>query len=120
MKSDPLRTPERGNLFAGAEGLHPTERTDTLVAAGGVGIERIVSHGHSSPQGFWYDQEQEEWVVLVSGKARLEFESDPGSLELNPGDWVRIPAGCRHRVDWTDPEVDTVWLAVFYDGTDRP
>jgi len=87
----------------------PEERFDTLFASPGTRIERIVSHGHASPPGFWYDQEQAEWVMVVQGEAVLVF-ADGERQALAPGDWLLIPAGCRHRVAATGP--DTVWLAV--------
>jgi cupin 2 domain-containing protein len=85
---------------------------EELIRTDGVRVERIVSHGHASPPGFWYDQKEREWVMLLSGCARLRFEDD--TVELNPGDWVNIPAHARHRVEWTKPGVDSVWLAIFY------
>ena len=104
---------DRGNLFDRADSLAGEEKIDRLVSSGGVRIERIVSHGHRSPQGFWYDQEEEEWVVVLRGRARLEFDPGGEVVDLEPGDWIRIPAHRRHRVAWTEPDVDTVWLAVF-------
>ena len=76
-------------------------------------IERIVSHGHASPADFWYDQEEAEWVLLVQGSALLAF-ADGRETALEAGDYVHIPAHCRHRVVQTDPNMPTVWLAVFY------
>lgn len=75
-------------------------------------IERIISHGHASPEGFWYDQPLNEWVILLKGVARLQFED--GMVEMKPGDYVNIPAHKNHRVDWTTPEELTIWLAVHY------
>ena len=75
-------------------------------------LERIVSHGHSSPEGFWYDQPEDEWVMLLQGAARLEFEDS--LMEMRPGDCLNIPAHRRHRVAWTTPEGPTVWLALFH------
>ena len=83
----------------------------------GVRVERIVSRAYSSPPGFWYDQEEDEWVMVFSGSARLEFaavDTAPETLQLDAGDHVLIPAHTRHRVAWTDPDQDTIWLAVFY------
>lgn len=77
-------------------------------------IERIVSTGQASPPGFWYDQEEGEWVVVLTGAARLLIEGEPKPRCLGPGDFVDLPAHTRHRVEWTDPDVPTVWLAVFY------
>ncbi len=78
-----------------------------------VRVERIVSRGHSSPPGFWYDQTDNEWVILLSGSARLLFQGERDPISLGPGDYLDIPAHKRHRVEWTDPDQDTVWLAVF-------
>ena len=79
--------------------------------SGSVRIERIVSTGQTSPEGFWYDQGWNEFVLVVQGAARLEIEGE-GERPLGPGDWVMIPARTRHRVSWTDPDRTTVWLAV--------
>lgn len=99
------------NLFANIPGELPGELTEALAELGPVRIERIVSRGHVSPEGFWYDQAGAEWVVLLQGRARLEL--DPGGeLELTPGDWISLPTHRRHRVAWTDPDVDSIWLAV--------
>lgn len=104
------------NLFAGLANDLPDEVVTTLLEAGTLRIERIVSQGQTSPDGFWYDQEQHEWVVLVAGAARLRFEKK--TVELRPGDFVNIPAHTKHRVEWTTPDQPTVWLAVFY-GRER-
>ena len=82
-----------------------------LLSEPGIRIERIVSLGHASPEGFWYDQEEGEWVLLLKGAARLRFEGGE-PIELQPGSFVNIPAHRRHRVEWTDPGGPTVWLAV--------
>ncbi|HEX7912172.1 MAG TPA: cupin domain-containing protein [Paraburkholderia sp.] len=92
----------------------PGEQVDALVEQGGVTIERIVSMGHASPPGFWYDSPRAEWVVLLSGAAALEFEGDPKLHLLKSGDHVLIEARCRHRVAWTSGEEPSVWLAVYY------
>lgn len=104
---------ERGNLLVSLGARGGDELFTTLVQRPGVRVERIVSHGQSSPAGFWYDQDESELVLLVAGSARLEVEGS-GELALEPGDWIDLPARCRHRVSWTDPEAATVWLAVFY------
>ena len=77
-------------------------------------IERIVSHGQSSPEGYWYDQEENEFVVLLSGEAHLIFEGEDIPIELAKGDALLIPSRKKHRVDWTSPDEDTVWLTVHY------
>lgn len=107
-------SPVPHDLFAGIPGVLPEELNQTLLESGSMRIERIVSRGHASPEGFWYDQEQNEWVVLLSGRARLRFEGEE-PLELHPGSCVNIPAHTRHRVDWTDPSQPTIWLAVHYE-----
>lgn len=101
------------NLFEGIPDELPEELIEVLAGGSGVRIERIVSDGHASPEGFWYDQEQSEWVLLVSGSAVLEFEDR--KVEMNPGDHLLIPAHRRHRVGSTAATVKTIWLAVFYD-----
>lgn len=102
------------NLFADLPTDLPAELVQTLAAATGVRIERIVSHGHASPPDFWYDQDEAEWVMVVRGAARLRFED--GTVEMRPGDFVNIPAHRRHRVEWTTPDEPTIWLVVFYGG----
>lgn len=107
------------NLLADLPRHLPDEEIATLLAAGDVRIERIVSHGHSSPDDFWYDQEQHEWVMVLKGAARLRFEGEDQPREMKPGDWVYIPAHQKHRVEWTTPDEPTVWLAVHHGNRDR-
>ena len=80
----------------------------------GARLERIVSRGHRTPDGEWYDQEWDEWVVVLSGRATLLVEGEPEPIPLVPGDSLVLPAHVRHRVEWTDPAADTVWLALHY------
>ena len=103
------------NLFTDLPSQLPDELITILNDAADVRIERIVSHGHVSPKDFWYDQEQHEWVVVLKGTARLQFED--GEVEMKVGDFVNIPAHKKHRVDWTTPDEPTIWLAVFYRET---
>lgn len=102
----------RGNLLAGLPPRLAEEQVERLVDGATVRIERIVSTGQASPPGFWYDQPDDEFVVLLSGAARLRFEADDLLLDLEAGDWVEIPAHTRHRVEWTQADPPTVWLAV--------
>src|SRR5687767_8103805 len=102
-----------GNLLAGLPAPLPAELVEPLLMASGFRVERIVSHGHASPAGFWYDQDEHEWVLLVSGAARLRFEDEADPVEMVPGSYVDIPAHRRHRVEWTAPDRFTVWLAIF-------
>ena len=101
------------NLFHTIPADLPTELFDTLLENGSVRIERIVSRGHATPAGQWYDQDRHEWVLLLQGAARPALP-DGRELELAPGAWPEIPARRRHRAAWTDPAQDTVWLAVHY------
>lgn len=98
------------NLLAPLPNASGAEYIEELHAASGVCIQRIVSHGQASPEGFWYDQAQEEWVAILQGRARVRFED--GVVEMSAGDYLLIPAHRRHRVDWTDPDRATIWLAV--------
>jgi len=90
------------------------ERVDQLLQRPGVRIERIVSCGQASPPGFWYDQDEGEWIMLLSGRAGLRLEHEHWTRLLTAGDCLDIPAHCRHRVEWTALDVTTLWLAVFY------
>lgn len=91
------------------------EEVRELFAVPGLKVERIVSHQHISPPGFWYDQPSDEFVMLVSGAAELEFD-DGSAHEMGRGYWVRIPARRRHRVAWTCEDGPTVWLAIHFDA----
>jgi len=105
---------EPRNVFADVPAELPEELSETLVESSSVRIERIVSTGHASPDGFWYDQDDNEWVVVLKGAARLEFEGEGESIEFASGDFVNIPAHTKHRVEWTTPGEPTVWLAIHY------
>jgi cupin 2 domain-containing protein len=89
------------------------EIVEVIANSESVRIERIVSHGQASPPGFWYDQAENEFVIVLAGAARLRF-GDGEVVALGPGDWADIAAHHPHRVEWTDPQNPTVWLAVFY------
>jgi cupin 2 domain-containing protein len=92
----------------------PQEAFEEILRRGGLRLERIVSKGHATPAGEWYDQKEHEWVLLVSGSAGLRIENEPELLILKPGDHLNLPAHCRHRVEWTDPATETIWLALHY------
>lgn len=98
----------------------PEELIQTLAGNDRVRIERIVSRGHSSPEGFWYDQPEHEFVLLVAGAAELELEEPHERRCLGPGDYLTIAAHRRHRVNWTHPDQDTLWLTVFFAGGTAP
>jgi cupin 2 domain-containing protein len=92
----------------------PEEVVDLLLDQSGVRIERIVSTGQTTSEGQWYDQEADEWVLVVAGAARLRIEGEAADRELSEGDWILLPAHCRHRVTWTRAEPATVWLAMHF------
>ncbi len=100
------------NLYTDLPDRLPEELFITLLEAENVRIKRIVSRAHSSPDGFWYDQDQHERVVLLKGAARLKFEDE--EVEMRPGDSINIPAHRRHRGEWTTIDEPTIWLAVYY------
>lgn len=101
-----------GNLFANLPDTLAEEEVAVLSRFPGARIERIVSKGQASPPGFWYDQAFAEWVVVLSGSAGLLFEGESAPRVLGPGDHVEISPHVRHRVEWTDAQQPTVWLAV--------
>ncbi len=102
------------NLFDGLPTSLPEELIELLAENEHVRIERIISTGHMSAAGFWYDQEEHEWVVVLKGEAKVMFEGDDQPVPLKPGDFINIPAHRKHRLEWTTPKEPTVWLAVFY------
>jgi len=103
-----------GNIFDSIPAPSAEEEVKALLSQPGVRIERIVSTGQASPPGFWYDQDWAEWVMVLSGAALVRFEQDAEPRRMSAGDYLLIPAHCRHRVDWTDPDAATVWLAIHY------
>jgi len=101
-----------GNLFAQVSAHSAEEEILPLVEKPGARVERIVSTGQGSLPGFWCDQAWTEWVVVLAGRAALRFEGEAEPRLLGPGDWIEIAPHARHRVEWTDAERPTVWLAV--------
>ncbi|MEH6651372.1 MAG: cupin domain-containing protein [Motiliproteus sp.] len=113
------------NIFAAIPDDLSTEVFDTLLENDKVKIERIVSKGHSSPDNptdhptdhpidkGWYDQSQHEWVIVLRGEAVIAFDN-AADRTLAAGDYLHIPAHQKHKVSWTDPAVETVWLAIHY------
>jgi cupin 2 domain-containing protein len=102
------------NLFVGLPVRARDELVDVLVDTSTARLERIVSTTHRTPPGQWYDQDTDEWVAVLRGRAGLRFADDDAIVVMNPGDWLVIPAHRRHRVEWTDPDGPTVWLALHY------
>jgi len=104
------------NLFTHLPTELPEELTQVLARGNALRIERILSRGQASPVGFWYDQPEHEWVLLLQGAAKLRVIDSDGSeyeISLSPGDYLDLPAHQRHRVEWTHPTDVTIWLAIF-------
>jgi cupin 2 domain-containing protein len=104
----------KANLFATTLERQRREIFETVLETDWFRLERIISTGQATPAGQWYDQETNEWVALLSGSAGLLFEGEGEPRVMRPGDHVIIPAHLRHRVEWTDPDHETVWLALHY------
>ena len=104
------------NLLTSQPSAIDAEVSEALVAAQGIRLERIISLGQASPKGFWYCQPEAEWVMVLTGRAQLIIAGESEDRVLGAGDAVFLPAGCRHRVAWTDPHQPTVWLALFVDA----
>lgn len=102
------------NLFSDIPRSMPEEMIEVLCQSEEMWIERIISRGHSSPPDFWYDQEDNEFILLVKGNACLKIEGKSKPVVLEEGDWLDLKAHVKHRVEWTAPDQDTIWLAVYY------
>ncbi|HLU79878.1 MAG TPA: cupin domain-containing protein [Burkholderiaceae bacterium] len=100
------------NLFADLPTDTRSESFDNLLEVPGLRIERIVSFGQASPPDFWYEQEHDEWVLVLQGAASLQVDGQDALVCLQPGDHYWLPAGLKHRVASTDPSGPTIWLAV--------
>ncbi len=105
---------ETANIFDSLPAGGPDEAVTTLLEAGASRLVRIVSAGQATPDGEWYDQDDNEWVVVLRGAAGLRIEGEDAPRVLSAGDWVDIPAHLRHRVEWTDADEPTVWLALHH------
>jgi cupin 2 domain-containing protein len=116
---EPLRPQRLENLFEAVMERAADEDIVELLARPGLRIERIVSNGHASPPGFWYDQPHGEWVVVLQGEARLLLEGESKPRVLRRGDFLELAPHQRHRVEWTHPQLVTIWLAVHYTDTNR-
>ncbi len=101
------------NIFDKIPTCLKQEIVEPLIEQDSVRIERIISKGHKSPEAGWYDQDQNEWVMVLRGEAILAFEG-ASSITLKEGDFVDIKAHRKHKVEWTDPAIETIWLAVRY------
>lgn len=101
------------NIYASIPDGSGKEIFEDLLKTNKVIIERIISTGQRSPESGWYDQESNEWVLVLKGNATLAFE-DQKSIDLNEGDYINIPSHTKHKVTWTDPDRETIWLAIHY------
>ena len=101
------------NIFDAIPEILGTEVFEQLTGSEDVRIERIISKGHTSPDSGWHDQNKNEWVIVLRGSAILSFENEP-SIKLKAGDFVNIAAHKKHKVEWTEPDIETIWLAVHY------
>lgn len=104
---------KKQNLFENIPSSIPEELFEEIDSADDVKIERIISDGHKSPPGFWYDQDKNELVFLLSGYGVIEFENSR-KVKLNPGDYLKINAHEKHRVAETSNSTKTIWLAIHY------
>ncbi|HEA66911.1 MAG TPA: cupin domain-containing protein [Desulfobacterales bacterium] len=102
------------NIFKKIPKEIPDEIFQEILSTDKLKIERILSKGHASPKGNWYDQNTNEWIILLKGKAKLAFKESKNTVELTPGDYINIPSHVKHRVEWTDPSQETIWLAIHY------
>lgn len=101
------------NIFDAIPDNLDAEVFETIIASDNVKIERIISKGHTSPDSGWYDQDNNEWVIILKGEALLSF-ADGSQVTLEAGDYVNITAHQKHKVDRTDPDTETIWLAIHY------
>ena len=104
------------NIRADIPTILPEELFTSLHRGKHVRIERIVSQGHCSPDGFWYDQDEHEWLLVLEGNAVIKIEGEEEPLKLEPGSYINIPAHQKHRVIYTSPTEQTIWLAIYYDN----
>ena len=104
--------PINANIFKNIPDQLPEELIECIFKQDNIRIERIISKGHMTPAGQWYDQDGDEWVMLLQGQATVLYQKDNQSFDLVAGAYLLIPAHTRHRVEWTAPELDTVWLAI--------
>jgi len=104
--------PINANIFNNIPDQLPEELFECIFKRDDVHVERIISKGHITPAGQWYDQAWDEWVLLLQGQATLLYEKDHQTFQLKAGDYLLIPAHTKHRVEWTPPELHTIWLAV--------
>lgn len=101
-------------MFSDIQKQAPDEILETILQTDKFKIERIISRGHATAEGEWYDQDKNEWVLVLKGSAGLLFEGNNNTIIMKTGDYLNIPAHKKHRVEWTDPEEETIWLTIHY------
>lgn len=101
------------NFYSNIPDKIPEEIIETIYKSNTLRIERIISKGHSSPENFWYNQNENEWVLVLEGRAIIKYD-DNSTITLQKGDYIFIPAHKKHRVEWTDKNQLTIWLAIFF------
>ena len=102
------------NLFNNIPKQMSSEHFESIIATEDFNLERIISRAHATPAGEWYDQEKDEWVMVLQGNAALSVEGESQPVVLKPGDSIHLPAHLKHRVEWTDAAVETIWLALHF------
>ena len=102
------------NIFANIPNKIPEEITEILMENKNIRIERIISRGQKSSTDFWYNQDENEWIMVIKGSAKLKIENEPEEITLCMGDYINIPSHLKHRIEWTNPNEETLWLAIFY------
>ena len=107
---------DTANIYSQIPDNLSKELFEEIIQGGEFKLERVVSKGHMTPEGEWYDQDRDEWVILLKGSADLLVgEGEAESVSLRPGDFLHLPAHRKHRIERTDPVEETVWLALHYD-----
>jgi len=104
------------NIYSNIPEELPNELFEKIIYNSSFRLERIISKGHSTAKGRWYDQEKDEWVILLKGSAGIAIEGEAKTVVLKPGDYIHLPSHLKHRVEWTDPATETIWLALHYKG----
>ena len=104
------------NIFAKIPAGSTGEAFEEIIRGKSFTLERIISKGHATPEGEWYDQDKNEWILLLKGSAGLFIEGEKKAITLKPGDYMYLPAHVRHRVEWTDPDQETIWLALHFES----
>lgn len=100
------------NIFKDIPNSIPEEIFETILQAKNVKIERIISKGHITPATSWYNQDFDEWVLIIEGAANIQFEQEDLPRSLAKGDYLWIPALQRHQVVWTPKDTVTIWIAI--------